>query len=353
MEYWIISIVFICSACISIIGYKGLLKKQFFSFLKKRNTDTERFASQSKPIFGGVVFYISFLIASVASLFFADLSTTTPYYMGAVIVSVSLAFFMGLLDDITHSSPLYKFLTQVACSIILIASGIYIHLFDNNIYNYILSIVWITGIMNSINMLDNMDGITASISAVIILTIIALILHFQQAITFDIIVLTSVIASITIYLYWNWHPSKIYMGDNGSQFLGILLAIYSTQYIWDSPTPVGSSHIREFMLIGLVFLIPLTDTFVVSVNRLLAGKSPFVGDRYHTTHNLVYMGLSIRQTAILLLSIALLSCAAAWYCITHYTTALAYWVSIISVSIAIAVPIVFFILSRIVKRKNV
>ncbi len=115
--------------------------------------------------------------------------------------------------------------------------------------------------------------------------------------------------TILSFLYFNWNPSRIYMGDSGSQFLGALLSVFSVLYIWNPclSSPGDFPVMRSFGVVFLAFLIPLTDTFAVTVNRLLKGKSPFVGGRDHTTHFLFYRGLSERSIAFLFIIIMLIT----------------------------------------------
>ncbi|HOS85106.1 MAG TPA: hypothetical protein PK199_09340, partial [Bacteroidales bacterium] len=103
---------------------------------------------------------------------------------------------------------------------------------------------------------------------------------------------------------------------------------------------------------GLSFLLPLTDTIVVFINRLAAGKSPFVGDRNHTTHNFVYLGLTERQTAIVFIVISLLTNAAVFYIISFTDVVIHKNYYLILASIGVSISICLYILSRIVKQKN-
>jgi UDP-GlcNAc:undecaprenyl-phosphate GlcNAc-1-phosphate transferase len=105
------------------------------------------------------------------------------------------------------------------------------------------------------------------------------------------------LASLISFLYYNWHPSKMYMGDNGSQFLGALLAIIGIQVFWNSPNTTSHPTLYPFMLILMAFIIPISDTTTVTINRLMRGQSPFVGGRDHTTHHLSYFGLKERTIA--------------------------------------------------------
>lgn len=107
------------------------------------------------------------------------------------------------------------------------------------------------------------------------------------------------------------------MGDNGSQFVGSFLAIMSIEVFWNTATIATSQWYYPFLIVFLAFLVPISDTTTVTINRLMRGQSPFVGGRDHTTHHLSYMGLSDSKVAILLLSINAISVLAATIIVVH------------------------------------
>jgi UDP-GlcNAc:undecaprenyl-phosphate GlcNAc-1-phosphate transferase len=212
---------------------------------------------------------------------------------------------MGLADDAYNTKPFLKFLVQFLCAIIFIFTGNVISTFQYEWLNIILTFLWVVGMMNSINMLDNMDGITSSIS-LIICSGAAMILIFNAKFnSINLILLIGLIASIAGFLYYNWNPSRMYMGDSGSQFLGTFLAGIGITYFWNAPDYFGQViPEKQILIVALMFIIPLSDTTTVSINRILRGQSPFVGGRDHTTHHLSYMGLSDRHVAMLLIGIS-------------------------------------------------
>jgi UDP-GlcNAc:undecaprenyl-phosphate/decaprenyl-phosphate GlcNAc-1-phosphate transferase len=163
--------------------------------------------------------------------------------------------------------------------------------------------------MNSINMLDNMDGITTTISMCIIICLLVVIsLEGVMSNIYYILILTGVLGSLSGFLYFNWNPARVYMGDTGSQFLGIFLASTSIIFLWN--IKAGKSSLFDFKQIVLpllIFIIPLIDTTTVTIRRLLRRQSPFVGGKDHITHHMAYLGISERGVAIILIFISLLS----------------------------------------------
>lgn len=299
----------ICTFC-----YHFILHHRKFDFLKKKNETGERFASQSKPIIGGSVFFLAICIAYICSTIIGLDTTEYPDY--TLLTCCIIAFAMGCIDDLKSFSPMFKLFFQFICALLFILTSNNIATSDNIFLNSALTILWVVGIMNSINMLDNMDGVTASTSFLIFITLALL----SQGT--DTIILLAIIASLCAFLIWNWHPAKMYMGDNGSQLLGVLLSYFSIKYVWNSADSVIGFNYEQIIFCALIFIVPLIDTTTVAIARFLGGKSPFVGDKYHTTHCLVYKGLSIPKTVLLLDLITVIGCGLSWYYITYEQTQL-------------------------------
>ena len=301
------------ASAIVAVGFSALLGSFFIkgtlNFLtKKTKGNTERFSSQSKPIYGGILFYSVFLIASLI-YYFSPLYTPEDSNMFiALMISVGISFFMGLADDLMNTPPLFKFIVQFVCAFVLIKTGVVITISPLPWVNYTITVLWIVGIMNSINMLDNMDAITSSISLTIIIPCVLMQIINGEC-NIDTMVMVTVAGAILGFLLYNWAPAKMYMGDNGSQFLGILLAYIGIKYFWNGIQITDeinyAYNAKQFIMVALAFIVPLSDTTTVTINRLLKGKSPFVGGRDHTTHYLYYRGLTVRKVGIVLLTLNL------------------------------------------------
>lgn len=271
--------------------------------IKKVNITAERWSTQTKPILGGITFYVIFLFSLINyTLFFGYENLLHAPILGAIIV-INISFLMGLADDMLNTPPGFKFLIQIIGAIILIYFNLYIQVFNVPFYNYALTIFWFVGIMNSINMLDNMDAITTSVSSTILIGSIVLLSITQHYNGIMLMVCLGILAALLSFLYYNWHPSKMYMGDNGSQFLGSVLAIVGIEMFWNAPVAEGFSVMYPFLLAFLAFLVPISDTTTVTINRIMRGQSPFIGGRDHTTHHLSYFGLSDAAVARILLTI--------------------------------------------------
>lgn len=313
IEYLLFYLIFLLGSTVFSFLINGLFIK-FAKTLGMRNLDQAqiRWASTSKPALGGISFFILFLFSITLYLMFApprqDNFFASMQFLG-MMMACSLGFLTGLADDAYNTKPILKFTAQVSCGIILTFSGTYINLFDSMMLNYLLTITWVVGIMNSINMLDNMDAITSVVSIAIILCAIIVLTALNLINTVQFFVVLGVLGAIIGFLFFNWNPSKIYMGDTGSQFLGVMLSSLGITCFWNAPfDAIEPLPIKKILLTMVIFLIPIVDTTTVVINRIRAGKSPFVGGRDHTTHHLSYAGFTDRQIAIIMGSVSLLGC---------------------------------------------
>ena len=293
---------FIVATAFSLL-INGLFLKFSRTMGTKNNPGTTeiRWGSTSKPAFGGISFYIVFLLSfAVYAIIFA--SSDIPLEFFGVLIASSIGFLVGLADDAYNTKPFLKFLGQFAAAVALIATNNYITLFDNNLINYALTFVWVTGMMNSINMLDNMDGITTSVSIGVISTALFTLVLTQDLNHLYFWVLLGTVAALIGFLYYNWNPSRMYMGDTGSQFLGALLAALGIYFFWNGYKFEDTSFFPKAITPILAFLPSIIDTTTVTINRIARGQSPFVGGRDHTTHHLSYLGLKDRYIAIFFLT---------------------------------------------------
>lgn len=307
-----------------------------------------------KPSLGGISFFVVFLISFIILGFINNLLPL--HFKNLKIIGIflvcTIAFIMGLADDAYNTKPLLKFLTQIACGFILYFTGTKINVFSIETLNLGFTILWVAGLMNSINMLDNMDGITTIVSITILCFAITLNQKLNLILTPLPILSLGILGALLGFLIFNWHPSKMFMGDTGSQFLGCFLAVLGIDYCWNSYSLVNNiwhkadPAVLGFITVALVFILPLTDTITVSINRIRKGKSPFVGGKDHTTHHLFFKGITEKRIAILFFGIGLLGLSLGMNQILNYQLN---WL-IISI-IFCAVTFVSLYLNTILKRK--
>ncbi len=277
-------------------------KAQLFK-INKAYQKAIRWNSQSKPVAGGITFFISFIFGTTFFLLSQKIDTQLKSEYLSISLALIFAFFTGLADDMLSISPQLKLLLQAFAAFILVYSGLHVHLFEQTWLNFLFTMIWYIGIMNSINMLDNMDTVATSIALVITSGFLVLNLYYFKNL-YELFILISLWLSLATFLIFNIHPSKMYMGDNGSLFLGLLLAIFAVKYLWNFNGFESYTNTFQFLLTFFVntlfFLIPLTDTTTVTINRIFQKRSPFTGGRDHTTHALYFLGLSENQIAIML-----------------------------------------------------
>jgi UDP-GlcNAc:undecaprenyl-phosphate/decaprenyl-phosphate GlcNAc-1-phosphate transferase len=254
----------------------------------------DRWHRQPTVILGGVAMYMStFWVA----LFFVP--GLKEYW--AVLAGASLMFFVGLVDDIRPLSPPTKIIAQILAGSILVFAGYRIEFFTVELLNILITFGWLIAITNAINLLDNMDGLAGGISLIVALFLVYFFARVpgQQTYFYLVLVLCGAIAS---FLIFNFPPAKIFMGDNGSLFLGFILAA--------SAVVRRASASNVFAVLGiplLLFLLPILDTLLVTVTRVLRGQSPVQGGRDHTSHRLIAFGLNERQALVVLYTIAIIS----------------------------------------------
>lgn len=311
-SYILFSAYFILAIAFSFVI--NMLFLRFFKTLGIRNNNDGnliRWSTSAKPSIGGITFYIVFLL-SLASYSILFEPSIQMYHLGFVglIISCAAGFLIGLADDAYDTRPYLKFGVQLLCGIVLVVTGVQIHIFESDVLNIAITLFWVVGIMNSVNMLDNMDGITAIVSiGIIVNTIYRIVFHGDLG-NMHLIALLGVLASLVAFLRFNWHPSKIYMGDTGSQFIGVFLATMGIIYFWNDPYAVSAPATGKLFASTIItFILPIVDTTVVVINRMSQGKSPFIGGKDHTTHSLAYLGFNDNQVALIFLALAVISLA--------------------------------------------
>ncbi len=259
-----------------------------------------RWNASSKPAFGGIGFFIVFLFAFAAfGVLFPNIPGPLKPELLGLLAATGLGFLMGLADDAYNTRPLLKFITQVACGLLLLGTGTCIDIFHIPAVDGAITVLWVVGMMNAINMLDNMDAITTVVSLAICIAALVILLLSGAATEVDTTIMIAMCGALGGFLFFNWYPSRMFMGDTGSQFLGVLLAYIGIRFFWNGTSMAGTVEVwRQVSVALVVFILPLADTTTVSINRIWRGRSPFIGGKDHTTHHLSYAGLTDPQVAM-------------------------------------------------------
>jgi UDP-GlcNAc:undecaprenyl-phosphate GlcNAc-1-phosphate transferase len=242
------------------------------------------------PYLGGVSIVAAF---SGAVIIASLLGPPRPGAREAIlIITLGLVLsLMGLIDDLRSLNPLLRLAIEIGVALVLWRVGIGVSIFGIEGADALITVLWIVGITNAFNLLDNMDGLSAGVAAI-------------AAAWFFVIAATNgqiAVAALSIalcgcalgFLRHNFHPAKIYMGDAGSLFLGFLLSVIGIKLRFEGPIQV------TFFVPILVLGVAIFDTVLVTATRLLHRQNPWSGGRDHTSHRLVFVGVPIRAAVSL------------------------------------------------------
>lgn len=204
-------------------------------------------------------------------------------------------FFVGLIDDIVTIRPYQKLIGQLVGAAILVAFGLKLPITGNDVIDIWITVFWVVGITNAINLLDNMDGLAAGISAI---AAIALATSFAvNGQTNELFFVTIFVGAMLGFLVFNFNPASIFMGDCGSMFVGFLLA----GSVLLNQVGGRSRGILPILAVPvLILFVPIFDTTFVTILRKIWGRKASHGGRDHTSHRLVALGLSERAAVLML-----------------------------------------------------
>ncbi len=253
------------------------------------------------PYLGGLAIIIGVVAVSYATAFYRSFDGHTLLLQTSVLAPALVLGLIGLWDDMSNLSPAPRFAIQTLAGIftawILIAENTVGNPTGHKWLDAIITIIWVVGICNSINFFDNLDGGAAGTVAVTSSALFVLGFSGHQ---YLIAALSAVTAGATIgFLLWNKSPARIYMGDAGALFLGVLIATLTIRLKPDAETQWTSLATPVLLL-----AVPILDTSVAVISRLKRGISPFQGGHDHLSHRLIRAGLSRRMAAITLWSLS-------------------------------------------------
>ena len=252
---------------------------------------------QPVPYLGGVAIIIGVVLVSYAALIYSKITWSNFWLATSVLGPAVVMGLVGLWDDLKSLEPLPRFIGQSISGLVV---AVFLVL-NNNIGNptgvtgldIAITVLWIVGICNSINFFDNLDGGAAGTVAISAITLTYLAITGDQ---YFIAALAIVVAGSTLgFLIWNRVPARIYMGDAGALFLGILIATLTVRF-----KPSTENSISSFAIPVLLLAIPILDTTVAVFSRLRRKVSPFQGGKDHLSHRLVRYGVSRKVAAITL-----------------------------------------------------
>ena len=256
--------------------------------------DARRMHKVPIPRLGGLAIFIGFMVSVLLFGGVRGDRQLQGILLGAVVIVV-----LGVVDDITPLPAMAKFVVQILAALIPALHGVRILAFSNpNFFSESLywvlgglsvpiTVLWIVGITNSVNLIDGLDGLANGVSAISATTmlVIALLVSEGQV----AIVMAAMVGACVGFMPYNMNPAKMFMGDTGATFLGFILATMSIQGLFKYYAII--SFAVPFLILGL----PIFDTAFAFIRRIAHGQSPMHADRGHVHHRLIDMGLSQKQ----------------------------------------------------------
>lgn len=249
--------------------------------------------TKAMPLLGGLAIYLAFAITT--SLDFRDSGTTILLIGGTVIL------FLGILDDIYAMGARMKFILPGLSAGILIVLGIhtvFLPEYFHNILNLGFSFLWIMGMVNAFNFIDNMDGL--SIGTALISSVTFGILGVLTGQTTVAVLSFSLAGACLGFLFYNFKPARIFAGDAGSMFVGFMLASIAIYASWETPNIITSLFVPV-----LALGYPIFDTCFVTLLRIAYRKPFWIGDKNHSSHRLVKLGFSQRSAVLMAYGISI------------------------------------------------
>ncbi|MCH2200900.1 MAG: hypothetical protein MK102_02940 [Fuerstiella sp.] len=254
----------------------------------------DRWHQTPTALCGGIAIFGSVMVVSFVA-------GPDGFQFRSILAAGSLLFIVGLIDDLRSIKPYQKLIAQILAASIVCVSGVILPWTPFPPINMALTILWLVGITNAVNLLDNMDGLAAGISAIAGSFLTAnLLINGQIA---ESVAVASFVAALIGFLVYNFNPASIFMGDCGSMFLGFFLAGTSMLSI----TGGRLQSLPVLVVPVLVLLIPIFDTTLVAIVRRMSGRAISQGGRDHASHRLVALGLSERRAVLMLYGLAVVS----------------------------------------------
>ena len=263
---------------------------------------SDRWHKKPTALMGGIAIFGSMaaglvIVADFGSvfraLFYAGEVRELPSVAAVILLGVSFLFALGLFDDFRSLKPHSKLIGQILAASLVVFLGFRLNWFTSLTADTMITLLWIVGISNAFNLIDNMDGLCAGVGLVACLALAVLFQPLMQEPFLIALVLAGAMGGFLIY---NFNPARIFMGDCGSLAIGFSVSVLALCYAAaPAPTPLA-----RFAVPVLLLLVPILDTTMVTVIRLLSGRKASTGGRDHTSHRLVLMGFTEKSAVLFL-----------------------------------------------------
>ena len=294
----------------------------------------DRWHERTTPVLGGIGIFAGILTGFWVAV--AVGAAPASRELVAILGGCAILFVAGLLDDLFSLGPIPKLAAQIAAALLVIFNGLTISgLISNDLLAGVVALIWLVGMTNAFNLLDNMDGLAATLAAIaaVFFAIDALEVHKSHGVLALSLALALACAGFLPFNLRYGKSAAVFMGDSGSQVLGFLLAALGLTASWK----VAGTTVATLLLPILILAVPILDTTLVTVVRLLDGRPVYQGGRDHTSHRLVYHGLSEKRAVVLLAVIsAALGTTSLFYSVLDNA-----WVTLIGVLLTFALLVQF------------
>ena len=271
--------------------------------------DARRVHNKPMPRFGGAAIYLGMMVS-------LGVFTIHARGVAAIMLGCTMMYVLGLIDDLRNMKPLVKFAGQLATATVVFIMGIRItfvritivesiigsdpqilgNLAVGTVIDYVVTVLWLVAITNSVNLIDGLDGLAAGISAISALCI-AYVAYIHGYVV-PTMVMMAVAGSAIGFLPFNFHPAKIFMGDGGSQLLGFAIAAFSVS------GTVKSATIMVVLMPALVLGLPIFDTIMAIIRRTSRHQSIGTADKEHLHHRIMRAGFGQRRAVLLMYSVS-------------------------------------------------
>ncbi|TCN26730.1 glycosyltransferase family 4 protein [Mesobacillus foraminis] len=292
MFYMTLILCFVCSILIT-----PMIKKLAFRLGATDKPNNRKVHEKIMPRMGGLVIYISFMLGILI------MNPDSQYHLAIILGSVIIVA-TGILDDIFELSAKVKLFNQIAAALVVVLwGGVQVN-FINLPFGGVLefgvlavpiTIIWIVGVTNAINLIDGLDGLAAGVSSIALISIsgMAIVMGDVYVMTIGFILLVSTLG----FLFYNFYPAKIFMGDTGALFLGYMIAVLSL---------LGFKNVAfiSFIIPVIILGVPMTDTIFAIVRRLVKKAPLSAPDKSHLHHCFLDLGYTHKQTVLLIYAIS-------------------------------------------------
>lgn len=290
----------LCILLVPVVRYVAV-KKDWIAYPSQ-----ERWHKKPTALLGGIAIYIG---SSIPLFFLADFQSIVSYLSKVPTQKVlpsfptvtwwgmTILFVLGLIDDYFHIKPHIKLFGQIVVASLVAFLGFRMHWFDSLTLDTLVTIFWIVGITNAFNLIDNMDGLCAGIGFIAAAFLSILFFNSSPSASITALILSGALLG---FLFYNFNPASIFMGDSGSLIIGFSISMLSLYF-----SEAGAANIISLYAVPiLILMVPIFDTTLVTFIRILSGRKASVGGKDHTSHRLVIMGFSEKGAVLFLYGIA-------------------------------------------------